>query len=305
MGHCPFCKGAIQVDLLVNGGTCPHCLIEIPGEEAPTDPGEQALVRQQQEAAVASGGKGPLIGAAVAVLLLVGAGGGWYAWSSAQEQKIEAAAAGEWTVISLDEHQNQFDEEGEEAQARGSSGSSGSRGGSASAATPSTGGQLASGSSSSVSRSGLNPGGSYSEQVAMTDPTAGATVAVPTSASSTSLSSPGGLSGPSISVGSKNAQEVISDPNAIADMIKRAASRQGRQLEDCYEDRLKIDDSLQGRWSVSFVVTEAGKTKDIGITALNGADAALESCMKQRIARWRFSAIAHDQPIQKTYTFRR
>ena len=49
---CPFCKGGISADVVQFGGNCPHCLLEIPGEEAPTDPG---LVARQKAAAEAVG----------------------------------------------------------------------------------------------------------------------------------------------------------------------------------------------------------------------------------------------------------
>ena len=42
MGACPFCGSEVGEDLLINGGHCPQCLIEIPGEDTPTDPGEAA-----------------------------------------------------------------------------------------------------------------------------------------------------------------------------------------------------------------------------------------------------------------------
>ncbi len=44
MGVCPFCHAGVDEELLLYGGSCPHCLIEIPGEEAPTDPGENGTV---------------------------------------------------------------------------------------------------------------------------------------------------------------------------------------------------------------------------------------------------------------------
>lgn len=53
MGACPFCRAAVSPDLLRNGGRCPSCLIEIPGEEAPTNPGELAQAREAEAAAKA------------------------------------------------------------------------------------------------------------------------------------------------------------------------------------------------------------------------------------------------------------
>ena len=42
MAECPFCGAEIREEVSLYGGTCASCLIEIPGEEAPTDPGEDA-----------------------------------------------------------------------------------------------------------------------------------------------------------------------------------------------------------------------------------------------------------------------
>ncbi len=308
MGHCPFCKGAIPKDMLVYGGSCPHCLIEIPGEEAPTDPGEQALARQQEEQAAAqSPGRGRILAAAVA-LLLAGSGAGYFAWSASQEPARQAEAE-DWSMISMDQHENQFEDDGatqggaDAAAAHSTASASSASSASTAARRPSTGGQLASNSTGSTSRASLNPGGSLSEQVAAQDPTKAegpSIVAPPTG--STSRSS--GMTGPSISIGSRSAQEVLSDPAEVEAMIKSVVSRNGRQLEDCYNDRLKIDETLQGRWSVNFVVTKSGKTSQISVKGLNSADAELESCIQTKIARWRFKPINEDVGMQRTYTFK-
>jgi hypothetical protein len=74
MGACPFCKGDVDDDILTFGGRCPHCLIEIPGEEAPTDPGADARAAEeaaQAEAeAVKKSSAGRMFGA-LAVLALI------------------------------------------------------------------------------------------------------------------------------------------------------------------------------------------------------------------------------------------
>ena len=41
LAACPFCGRDVDADLVTYGGKCPHCFGEIPGEEAPTDPGEE------------------------------------------------------------------------------------------------------------------------------------------------------------------------------------------------------------------------------------------------------------------------
>jgi hypothetical protein len=76
MGQCPFCRESVDEDVLVNGGRCPSCLIEIPGEEAATDPGEDALARQVAETEAARRSPLPMV-AAAALAVIVAGGIGW------------------------------------------------------------------------------------------------------------------------------------------------------------------------------------------------------------------------------------
>ena len=76
MGSCPFCKESVDSAILEYGGRCPSCLIEIPGEDAPTDPGEAAKAAQEaEEAAAVNRPRLPLIAGIVAVVALCGVGG--------------------------------------------------------------------------------------------------------------------------------------------------------------------------------------------------------------------------------------
>ena len=55
---CPFCSRPVNVEMTLYGGRCPHCFGEIPGEESPTDPGEEkkqaaAVVKAQKKKAEA------------------------------------------------------------------------------------------------------------------------------------------------------------------------------------------------------------------------------------------------------------
>ena len=76
MGTCPFCKESVDDAILEYGGRCPSCLIEIPGEDAPTDPGEAAqAVMQAQEAAAAEKSRRPFFAIlGVAALAVAGVG---------------------------------------------------------------------------------------------------------------------------------------------------------------------------------------------------------------------------------------
>ncbi len=74
MGACPFCKGEVEDDILTFGGRCPHCLIMIPGEEAPTDPGAEARAAQEAaEAAATHKSSAGIRVAALAAVALLGA----------------------------------------------------------------------------------------------------------------------------------------------------------------------------------------------------------------------------------------
>jgi len=307
MGHCPFCKGAVNRDLLVNGGTCPHCLIEIPGEEAPTDPGMEALARQHAEEA-ASRSRRPalaMVGGLAAVALVCTAG--WFLLRPpppAQVMELD-----EWSYIPLGAHQNQFEPEAspEELASNGGSHGSGSHAGShgdalggshsgsggSSNGSTATGGQLAQESGpSSPSQATFNPtAGSIAKQVEQVDPTAGIS------------STPGLIAGPGISIGSRDAAETMTDPAEITEMIKRIVSRNSNQLQDCYNDRLKVDEGLQGRWRVAFEVQKTGAVSKIAVSGLSSADGELELCMTGKLQRWRFSRIANPQQVSKTYNF--
>ncbi|MEL6349587.1 MAG: hypothetical protein AAFV53_41170, partial [Myxococcota bacterium] len=81
MDSCPFCGAEVEEELVLYGGTCPHCLNPIPGEEAPTDPGAQAIANAEVEAMVAqqsTSSRTPLFAAAAALLCAVVLGGGYY-----------------------------------------------------------------------------------------------------------------------------------------------------------------------------------------------------------------------------------
>ena len=75
MEACPFCNTAIDEDLFLYGGTCPNCLNEIPGEEAPTDPGAQARANAEMEAEAArQGSRSSLIAVAIVAVLAISGG---------------------------------------------------------------------------------------------------------------------------------------------------------------------------------------------------------------------------------------
>lgn len=296
MASCPFCKGTVAPDLLVNGGVCPLCLIEIPGEEAATNPGLAAVERQRQEEQAARRRRLPfLVGGTVLALLAVGTLGARFLM--VEEPAVLDLGEESFARVPLTAHQNVYVDEPETVEPvgtkrSGSSTKTASSGGSG-AATPATGGQLASSASTSPGRAAISSGsGSISKQIEDVDPT--------------QAMGGGGLqAGPSISVGSRGASEVLTDAAEIAEMTRRIVARNSRQLEDCYNDRLKADETLEGRWRVAFEIQKDGSAQKVEVVGLGRADAGLEACMADKVSRWRFQRIGSPQGVSKNYSFTR
>ena len=104
MGECPFCSAEIDEEVMLYGGTCTACLIDIPGEEAPTDPGIDAITEEAQTATVlalatgkTSHRRGGLIAAGAAALVLIGVGiyaglGGEEEWAPRTVSAVDGSA---------------------------------------------------------------------------------------------------------------------------------------------------------------------------------------------------------------------
>ena len=105
MGQCPFCKNQVSAELLRDGGACPHCLNDIPGEDAATDPG--VALRAKEAAATAAAQrkrKVTSIALAAAVLLSIVGGIGYTEYQrSLQYAVLELSFENEFFVISPDE----------------------------------------------------------------------------------------------------------------------------------------------------------------------------------------------------------
>lgn len=285
--HCPFCRGAISLDLAQYGGNCPHCMLEVPGDEAPTDPG--AVLRQKQaeermvaEAAEARKRRVRLGVLAVVLVALAGVVGWQYqAWRARHtyevvqyfELPLEDIAAAPAPVAPPPE--------AVVAASGGTSGGarpSGGRpsGGSSGATAPPSGG-------TAVAASGAG-----------TEDAAPVGLAVTTGA--VSLGSGGDV--PIVKT-----DEVLTDEREILEMIKRVVYGSSPQLEACYQQRLKQAPDLAGVWEVSFVVTRSGIPASVGVKPRNRPDGELEACLRNAVSSWRFLKINADKPISRPYRF--
>ncbi len=96
----------------------------------------------------------------------------------------------------------------------------------------------------------------------------------------------------------------LSDPDAIRRSIKQSLSAQIPRLTQCYNQRLKVKGDLAGRWRIRFTVSKDGQATSPATEGLNMKDAEFEACMSREIGRWRFDKIVSDLPVQRTVTFR-
>lgn len=291
---CPFCKGAVAADTLRFGGNCPHCMLEIPGEEAPTDPGLQARQRQEEEAKVrlaAQKKKNRAVGLVAVLALVVVAGGGAYAWQAQQ-------AAMTYTM-----------EDYYELELEDMSGPPAQQAAGADPATPATPGTNAPAKVASNGRkpAGQPQGASQGSEAGVlgtkraSDAGPEGDAALATGPSTALPSSSLGAS--AIKVSQVGTDVVLKDDQQIYDMAKRVINVSNGQVQNCYNQRLKAVPTLQGAWDVSFVIAKDGGVKSVKASPVNEKDAELEECIVRAVGSWKFQRISRDQPIKKTYRF--
>lgn len=322
MDNCPFCGHQVDENLIVYGGICPKCFGEIPGEEAATDPGEQVKAEQARSDRRRSTFKviAPLFALApvvscVGVLAVV-----FLLWPDPPMRPIIDFDQDPFG-LSLDDMvgvpQPGRPPEVVAAAPTVKPGTAPKPSGQPKTPAP-VRDPLA-----NMPKPGrvpdLNAGGL--DGIAAADPTKeagagdldGPKRVVPESAptrpaglaSTPDVSSGGVADGGGLdlfgSVGRKKA--ALTDPEAVTRMIGLMMNHQASQLKACFESRLKQDENLTGRWRVQFTVTQAGSVKDAVAEGVNVTDAEFESCMVQKMLRWRFDPIGWDQQVQKSWRF--
>ncbi|MEC8422680.1 MAG: hypothetical protein VX000_02820, partial [Myxococcota bacterium] len=251
MGSCPFCGGDVSEDVLLYGGRCPHCLIQIPGEETPTDPGEQAQATQQAAEAAARG-RGSGAGIAVAAVVLLGLGfGAWFATRPTPPVADDAFMddSDDFAFAPASAHQDLpvapspdapivdgAAADGGPARTRSRGASGGASGGPARVSTtPPTGGSIArKAEAAAPARGGMVP--------TVTTPGPSLSGASPPVAANP-LGAFDMASGPA----SRGPQAIVLEkPGEIYDMVKKVLRVNGNQMKQCYEQRLKVQSDLRG-----------------------------------------------------------
>jgi hypothetical protein len=277
VGECPFCGSNVTEDLVTYGGTCPKCFAEIPGEEAPTDPGVEA--REAQERRDRRWALARTVGGLSVMLSIVSCTGaialGLVLWPEPQVADLLDFDAVDFPMPDI---------VGEEDLV-------------ASQPRPRR--------PSPTTDRPAPQGGASGDEAAQPG------LRTSLSPVSAELGGDGGLEKPapvSLSLDApavrRDANVVLSDPNAIRDMIGERMVEFIPGLNQCYERRLKQSPSLKGRWRVHFTVLTDGGVTGAGAEPIERGDPELERCMADHIEKsWRFGQITVNQPIQKTLRF--
>lgn len=289
MPQCPFCKGKVEEDLLRFGGHCPHCLNEIPGEEAATDPGAQARARQELEARVAAARvqrRNRLLTVLAALLLIVGVG----AYAVFHEEPAPLMLDDvEIYIPPASAHRNVAAEEAAAAQAKAEEEEKHKKE-AASHHVATTAG------TTQVTTDMLATAGPA--------PSSPTTAPPETTADSLNQSSLGGFDlspkGPALKgIGPITA----TSDTEIKQMAKTVVDANFRQLRQCYESRIKENPSLSGRWVVAWTIESDGSVSKAEAEGQGVNDRAFESCMVRSVETWKFQPVSKRTELARAFVF--
>ena len=96
---------------------------------------------------------------------------------------------------------------------------------------------------------------------------------------------------------------VLKDPVAVEGMMRRVLDRGAKQLEACYNNRLKSDRGFRGAWDVDLRVTVGGGVEAVRVRSMGERDAEMEGCIKRRAERWTFQRISEPYEVSRVFRF--
>lgn len=284
--NCPYCRGVVPEDVHLHGGNCPHCMLEIPGEEAPTDPGLQMQARLQEEErrkALGLRRRNIALGA-FGLMCMGGVGVGVMAWLQARADAI--------TYELPDEYYQPAPLVHAEPPAT---------------AAPAIAGPKATAPAKKETAQATEPSSKPPEPET---PAVASVTPTPRSRSSEDAPPPE-VSAPSSGIGIPTLDvkvdggfgKLLTDDQEILAMVKSVESRYKPQLQACFESASRAAPDLSGSWTVDFTVAPGGATKSVSVTPLGRSDEAFETCAQRAVSSWKFVKIDHDFKVRKKYTF--
>jgi len=300
LGSCPFCHAEISEDLIRFGGTCPQCLGDIPGEETPTDPGAEARAAHEAADRQVLGRR-----RAVAALLVAPVVGGLIGLAVYMVVAPHPVAE----MLDFDDATYEMDQYPFVAYVEPDQGSAMAGDPSSSNSKPRTIHDLQVGNVGEGSSAPHDLGGAGEAEVGpattRTRPDRDDGMAQVDDSESEGLQSGAIQFGIDVGVSRRGQKGVrLTDDSSIIEMIKAVMSAELPRLKSCYEQQLKVNEELSGRWMLTLVVDRQGDPKDVAVHGQGVSDPVMESCIVEKVRRWEFQPIRADQPVQKTLTFR-
>ncbi len=299
---CPFCRGEIAAEIALHGGNCPHCLLEVPGEEEATDPGlALAAKKDAAEAAAEQRRKVRAIAGGLAAVIVLGffAFIGKFQWDAYQESLIYELPS--YTVADLRNLPEAPTAEPPQL---------------AVAETPPEAGKIPP-RTPSTPRTPDIEGGLARVGTVVTGTTNDAPVGVAgggimgSSAGGASEVAPlsVGTSGTVVSTGTGSSgialtgRKVLSDPDEIKAMVREVVDGYARGLDNCYTQALKLDEELAGTWQLTFTVGPDGKVANLGVKAMGARNADFEACLQTQGEKFKFSKMVDEFTFKKKFEF--
>ena len=284
MANCPFCNNEISEELSLYGGHCPHCLIEVPGEEAETDPGVQA-------AKVPATDNKKLFLISFAAMLVVGIGFLGFGSRDSGTDLDGARSVGPRPSVPLSAHKDQQYENEQAAKKKTASAAARKKRRqrnplpsdtpTAEAAVPPVA-AAPSGSAQAGSAQGSN------------ESTSSGLGSAPVDMFSSIGAAPRSRFGPQ--------GIVLEDAVKIEEMVARVLIRGRRDVNACFAQAKSANPSASGAWYVGFTVSKEGRPVGVGIERLSNKNSAVEGCIQTAVSGWRFQRVAEE--IQVSDTFR-
>lgn len=272
MSTCPFCSKPISEDLSLNGGYCPHCLIEIPGEESATDPG---LSTEEVKGEQGSNNRWLLMGTAALVLVSVG----WW-WSHDGGSTSGVNFRGARPAVPLSAHQDQqYEDEKAKQEA-------------AAAPKRSRRSRRASAPANQAKAAPAQPAAKTDRKPASSDSVAAGLGSAPVDIFSAIGAAPRQRGPKGI---------VLEDAVKIEEMVARVLTRGSRDVQRCFDTARKANPSTTGAWYVGFTVSKEGRPVEIGIERLGAANATIEACIQSSVSSMRFQRVAEQVHVSDTY----
>jgi hypothetical protein len=291
MENCPFCDAEVSEELIRFGGACPTCFNAIPGEEAPTDPGltTDPGVSQQDGSSEKLGSN--LVPAVLVAMLFVAFALFLFGnMDSETEVGLMESVEDRTADVSGVEAREENNRAVAESQAL----------------------------AAVAEAERLVEEARVIEEAAQVEVTRVAASAAAVAASEaaepqevyvdrapdvgfiTEASPDDSYRDPATYI-ARNEPDVVTGASAIRRAIRGVISDNSGAADFCYSQQ--NDRDLGGTWSISFVVNEDGTTGEINVAAQDLSHEGLERCLRGKITRWLFPAIAEATPYSKDYNF--